>query len=269
MDPSVAAAPPMKIVFSIEDHIKGWRKAREFTATGPSGLTFSHFIAATYDPLLASFDATMANIQYATGYSPIRWQSGTDVMILKSTISLPISLRVDKLRTLLLLDPEFNQNNKILGRSLMRQAEAHSQIPPEQYGSRKKHRAIEAALNKVLTQRISGGRSANPALFVPTMPNPVMTGLFILLRSCECFVSVAPWDLYFPCLLRFKRCSTSSAQRLVFRQHPSQEGTFRSKALDKAMEQPPRVGQSSVLQSLTWSELQGLALLSYRLLLPL
>jgi hypothetical protein len=150
MDPSVAAAPPMKIVFSIEDHIKGWRKAREFTATGPSGLTFSHFIAATYDPLLASFDATMANIPYATGYSPIRWQSGTDVMIPKSTISL----RVDKLRTLLLLDPEFNQNNKILGRSLMRQAEAHSQIPPEQYGSRKKHRAIEAALNKVLTQDI-------------------------------------------------------------------------------------------------------------------
>jgi hypothetical protein len=83
-----------------------------------SGLTFPHFIASTYDPMLASFHATMANIPYATGYSPLLWQSGTDVMIPKSIASL----RVDKLRTILLLDPEFNQNNKLLGRSLMRQA---------------------------------------------------------------------------------------------------------------------------------------------------
>jgi hypothetical protein len=89
-------------------------------------------------------------LSYATGYLSIRWQSGTDVMIPKSVASL----RVDKLRTLLLLDPEFNQNNKILGRSVMAHAEAYSQIPAEQYGSRKKHRVIEAALNKVLTQDI-------------------------------------------------------------------------------------------------------------------
>jgi hypothetical protein len=100
--------------------------------------------------MLASFDATMANIPYATGYSPLRWQSGTDVMIPKSVASL----RVDKLRTILLLDPEFNQNNKLLGRSLMSHAEKYAQMPAEQYGSRKKHRAVEAALNKVLTQDI-------------------------------------------------------------------------------------------------------------------
>jgi hypothetical protein len=88
MDSSVVAAPPMKVIFSVDQHIKGWRKAREFTATGPLGLTFSHFIATTYDPVLASFDATMANIPYATGYSSISWQSGTDVMIPKSVASL-------------------------------------------------------------------------------------------------------------------------------------------------------------------------------------
>ena len=43
-------------------------------------------------------------------------------MISKSTASL----RVDKLRTILLLDPEFNQNNKILGRFLMSQVEQFS-----------------------------------------------------------------------------------------------------------------------------------------------
>jgi hypothetical protein len=150
MDPSVAEAPPMKVIFSVDQHIKGWQKAREFTASGPSGLTFSHFIAATYDPALPSFDVTMVNIPYATGYSSIRWQSGTDIMIPKSVAFL----QVNKLRTLRLLDPEFNQNNTLLGRSVMAHTEAYSHIPAEQYGSRKKHRAIEAALNKFLTQDI-------------------------------------------------------------------------------------------------------------------
>jgi hypothetical protein len=88
-----------------------------------SGLIFSHFIASTFDPFFASFEATMANIPYVTGYFASCWQSGTDVMIPKSTAPL----RVDKLCTLLLfLDPEFNQNNNSLGRSLMAHAEAYS-----------------------------------------------------------------------------------------------------------------------------------------------
>jgi hypothetical protein len=116
-----------------------WENSRRFSQ-----------IASTYDPLLASFETTMANIPCTTGYSPLRWQSDADVMIPKSVASL----RVDKLRTILLLDPEFNQNNKLLGRSLMRQAVKYSQMPAEQCASRKKHRAVEAALNKVLTQDI-------------------------------------------------------------------------------------------------------------------
>ena len=160
MDPLVAAAPPMNVVFSLDQQMRGWRKAREFTVTGPSGLTFSHFMAATHDPLLASFDVTMTNIPYATGYSLLRWQSGTDVMIPESTASL----RVDKLRTILLLDPDFNQNNKILGRSLMSQAEQFLQMPAEQYGSQKKHRSVEAALNKVLTQDIWREKRQSSAL---------------------------------------------------------------------------------------------------------
>jgi hypothetical protein len=77
MDPQVAVASPMKVIFSPGQHSKGWRKAKEFAVTGLSGVTFSHFIAATFDPLLASFDATMANIPaYTTGYSSKHWQFG-------------------------------------------------------------------------------------------------------------------------------------------------------------------------------------------------
>jgi hypothetical protein len=122
MDPKVANGPPMKVTFSSAEHIKGWRKAKEFTAMCPSGWTFSHFIAATFDPLLAAFDVMMANIPCATGHSLLQWQFGTNVMIPKSVASL----RVDKLGTILLLHPKFNQDNKLLGRSVMSQAKAYA-----------------------------------------------------------------------------------------------------------------------------------------------
>jgi hypothetical protein len=71
MDPKVVA-PPMKAIFWIYKHSKGWKNAQELTATGPSGLTFfSHFITATFGLLLASIDAAMTNIPYTTEYLPL------------------------------------------------------------------------------------------------------------------------------------------------------------------------------------------------------
>jgi hypothetical protein len=46
----------------------------------------------------------------------------------------------------------------------MTHAETHSQIPAEQYGSRKMHQAIDAALNKVLTQDM---KELKPCMVVP------------------------------------------------------------------------------------------------------
>ena len=158
MDP---AAPSMKLVFSIEQRRRGWKKAREFAVTGSSGLTFSHFIAATRDPLLTSFDATVANVPHATGHSPPRWQSGTDVIVPKSMASP----RVDELRAILLMDPKLDQNNKLLSRSLMSHAEKHSQIPAEQHGSGEKHHAIEAALNEDTLCRTAEQRTYNGFFF--------------------------------------------------------------------------------------------------------
>ena len=240
MDPAVAAAPPMKIVFLTDEHKQGWKKAREFTATGPSGLTFSHFIAATYDPMLASFDTTMANILYATGYSPKRWQAGTDVMIPKSAISL----RVDKLRTILLLDPEFNQNNKILGRSLMSHAEAHSQIPQNSTAVGKSI-VLSKPLSTKSSRRISGAKRNSPGLSAPTMPSPVMTGSCTPSPSSACFVSAAPSVPSCLCSLLSRSYNTSSGPPSEFPPSPSPEETFLSKASDKAMVPAPLAGQSS------------------------
>jgi hypothetical protein len=59
-------------ITTLEDHIQGWRKVREDTVTGRSGLTFAHFKANALDDELALLDATMVAIPYETGLSPLR-----------------------------------------------------------------------------------------------------------------------------------------------------------------------------------------------------
>jgi hypothetical protein len=49
------------------------------------------------------------------------------------------------------MNAEFNMNNKKLGRDMMAHAEKHKAIAREQYGSRRHHQCILAALNKRLT----------------------------------------------------------------------------------------------------------------------
>ena len=49
------------------------------------------------------------------------------------------------------MNSEFNINNKKLGRNMMQHAEHHKLVAPKQYGGRKHHQSIIAALNKQLT----------------------------------------------------------------------------------------------------------------------
>ena len=130
-----------------QDHVNGWKWANERTSPGHSGLTTAHWKAACRDPFLASMDAAWANIPYITGYSPLRWQRGVDVLIPKKAGDD----RVDHLRPILLFEVDANQNNKRMGKVMMRMAEANGGISPEQYGSRKGRSSAEQALNKRLT----------------------------------------------------------------------------------------------------------------------
>jgi hypothetical protein len=71
----------------------------------------------------------------------------TDVAILKKAGVHD----VEKMRTILLMNAEFNMNNKKLGREMMVNSELHREIAREEYGSRRHHQCILAALNKRLT----------------------------------------------------------------------------------------------------------------------
>ena len=77
-------------------------------------------------------DMVLAMIPLTTGYILKRWKQTVNVMIEKKKGNY----RVDGLRTIMLFEPDFNHNNKWLGRCMMRWAEKEKALAPEQSGSR-------------------------------------------------------------------------------------------------------------------------------------
>jgi hypothetical protein len=134
-----------------EEYKESWKRMKPNTSSSPFGPTFVDYIAGSRDDTIAEFDATMANIPYASGYTPETWTKMTDVLIPKKSDS---SL-VEKLRIIVLFHAMFNMNNKRIGRAMVANAERLDQLPWEIYGGRKRHRAIECATNKVLTMDIA------------------------------------------------------------------------------------------------------------------
>jgi hypothetical protein len=124
-----------------------WTRCREYTSTGTSGLHFGHFLASSRDLEIGEIDRWVLETNFHHSFIPHRWKHGIDVMIPKKVGSL----RASQLRTIVLMEPDFNFINKIFGRRLMRNAEKYGTVAPEQFGSRKNKSAIIHAVNKQLT----------------------------------------------------------------------------------------------------------------------
>jgi hypothetical protein len=160
MDPAVKTAPPVTRAISTQSYQDSWKRMKPNTSSSPFGPEFVHYIAGSHDNQIAEFDATMANIPYASGYNPTEWKKFIDVLIPKKTASSAI----EKLRIIVLFHALFNMNNKRIGRDMIANAERLNQIPWEVYGSRKRHRAIECAANKVFTTDIARQEHRSMAL---------------------------------------------------------------------------------------------------------
>ena len=75
--------------------------------------------ADALDPELAALDASSRNIAYVSGFSYSRWKTGINCMLIKK----PGNFWVHKLRNVLLLECDFNMNNKKLSKDVMWAAE--------------------------------------------------------------------------------------------------------------------------------------------------
>ena len=148
-----------------EVFINGWKHMNERTSAGISGLHFGHLKTCAMDSRLATFEASLANIPYSTSHTLDTWNKGISIMLHKKANEDLVT----KLRTITLLEVEFNFNNKVLGKATMQHAEDNQLIAKEQFGSRNNKQAIDHAVHKALTYdiirqyRIPGALCSNDA----------------------------------------------------------------------------------------------------------
>ena len=136
---------------------EAWQKAKERTSS--RRLHFGHFKASCINPLLLMSHYYMAEVPFKTGYSPLRWQNATNVMILKEEGVYD----VEKLRTIVLFEADFNQNNKHLGRSMMQHCVKNNLISEEQYSIPGK-KCVDHALNRRLLFDITRYKKTSTAM---------------------------------------------------------------------------------------------------------
>ena len=134
------------INITTDSYIKSWNKVKEHTSCILGPLHYGTFKSIRWCRPAAELHAIMARIPAKTGYTPKRWTNSVDSMLPKKKGEW----RPQKLRLTSLLAPDFNHNNKILGRAAMRWAEKKGMLAEEQYGSRKTLSAEKHALNKRL-----------------------------------------------------------------------------------------------------------------------
>jgi hypothetical protein len=72
-DPRVLQRPPILTSITNDQYVEAWRRQKEDTSSGPSGMHFGIFKAGTYRPYMAEFDASMLSFPLETGHSPSCW----------------------------------------------------------------------------------------------------------------------------------------------------------------------------------------------------
>ena len=147
LPPDVPIEGNIGAVLDVDAHIAGWKKMKSKVNASPFGNTFADYIAGCEDVAIALVDSLLGFIPCFTGMIPDSWLHVIDVMIPKKKSSTHVS----KMRMIVLFHALHNFQNKHFGRRMLAGMEERGQIPLEAYGSRKDHRAIECALNKVFT----------------------------------------------------------------------------------------------------------------------
>jgi endonuclease/exonuclease/phosphatase family metal-dependent hydrolase len=139
-----------------------WRNSNEKTSTGISGIHYGHFKASNLSDKLTFIDKTFLEISMKFGLNLSRWNQCIDVMIPKKSDTI----KVNKLRTIMLFECDWNQMNKIIGNRVMANAEKYKTIAPEQYGSRRGKSSIQHAINKVLLFDLLRQKRTDAALII-------------------------------------------------------------------------------------------------------
>ena len=137
---------PINCIPTPAKNIEAWRKQNNLTGVLFGVPNNAHHICCTYDSTLNDINCMMRSAPLEFDFTPEEWCTFDDVQILKKAGEL----NIDKMRLIMLMHPQFQMNNKNIGRKVLANAEICNEFAEEQHGSRKFHQAGLLLLNKVL-----------------------------------------------------------------------------------------------------------------------
>ena len=123
-------AVPPDIVSRFKYQKTSWMTRKEKTCTNNHHI--GHFKAIFKDKSLSWLFFQRADIPEISGYSPKRHSTCVDLMIMKKALCYDAK----KQRKIGILDSEFNQNNKRMGRDAINNARQLNKIAPEQFAKK-------------------------------------------------------------------------------------------------------------------------------------
>ena len=124
---------------------------KEDTSSSVSGLHFGHYKASTHSAILSHFHALKATLLMKRGIVLERWSRGLSVMIEKMFGCTLVS----KLRSILLMEADFNFANKTVFGMRMMDNVRKFQLMPDEIFSEKNRTAEDGSLAKILCFDIS------------------------------------------------------------------------------------------------------------------
>ena len=141
----------LRMTINKEEWARHWSKAREDTSSSYSGRHFGYYKAAHHSEYILHFQALLATLVFHRGLVLNRWACGLSVMLQK----LFGCNLVSKLRSILLIEADFNAANKILfGTRMLDNARKYRLMPGEIYSERGRT-AEDGTLAKIIAYDIA------------------------------------------------------------------------------------------------------------------
>jgi hypothetical protein len=110
-----------------------WKVVNEETSLSESGLHFSHYKVGSKSDIILHYHAARVTVTLAHAIQLELWSRGLSVMLEKT---LGVTL-VTKLRAILLMEADFNANNKfVYGVRMMNNVQGHNLMPEETFGDK-------------------------------------------------------------------------------------------------------------------------------------
>ena len=141
----------MRTTINKEEWRSHWRKAKEDTSSSYSGRHFGHYKAGRASDYISHFQAVLASLIFHRGTVIDRWAVGLVVM-LEKTFGCRM---VTKLRSILLMEADFNSANKIkFGNRMLANVRKHNLTPGKIFSERGRT-ADDGTLAKTLVFNIA------------------------------------------------------------------------------------------------------------------